>query len=290
MSSTIPVLEIKNHLPPGGFFYVGRQFYRGSHSCMVHTHRDFAEVSWVEQGSTEHRINGRRQILEKGDVVLFRERDTHGFFPAGDQGFTLTNIAFDLPVLESIRERYFADRVPWIWDPVERGGPQLPYTRRVDVWFLDWLRTRADALASERQTALQLDCFLMELLRQIDRETEDLGTKASEVPTWLAGAIAKMREVEHLREGVGALVRLTGRSREHVSRCVSQHTGQTATDLVNELRLDFAARELRMTQRPILEIAWDSGISSLAHFYRVFKVRFGVSPGKFRASGALTGR
>ena len=56
----------------------------------------------------------------------------------------------------------------------------------------------------------------------------------------------------------------------------------TATALINELRLTRAAAELKMTDLPIVRIAAECGIANLSHFYRLFNARFGVTPRRYR--------
>jgi AraC-like DNA-binding protein len=63
-----------------------------------------------------------------------------------------------------------------------------------------------------------------------------------------------------------------------------RHLGMTGTEFVNEARLQHAARELRLSDRPIAEIALDCGYDNLGYFYRRFKARFGRPPRQYRLS------
>ena len=60
--------------------------------------------------------------------------------------------------------------------------------------------------------------------------------------------------------------------------------GTTCTHFINSVRLDHAARLLHRratlnTSQPISEIAYDSGFSDYTHFARIFRRRFGHTPG-----------
>ena len=60
--------------------------------------------------------------------------------------------------------------------------------------------------------------------------------------------------------------------------------GTTCTHFINSVRLDHAAcllhrRATMSTSRPISEIAYDSGFSDYTHFARIFRRRFGHTPG-----------
>jgi AraC family cel operon transcriptional repressor len=73
-----------------------------------------------------------------------------------------------------------------------------------------------------------------------------------------------------------------------VNRTVRRCGGQTATDVVNGLRLERAALRLRMTTDGILDVALDCGFGNLGHFYRCFRGRFGMTPKAYRLAGRAT--
>jgi AraC family transcriptional regulator, positive regulator of tynA and feaB len=69
--------------------------------------------------------------------------------------------------------------------------------------------------------------------------------------------------------------------------------GTTCTHFINSVRLDHAARLLHRrttlnTGQPISGIAYDSGFGDYTHFARIFRRRFGHTPGA-HAGGAHAG-
>jgi len=50
-----------------------------------------------------------------------------------------------------------------------------------------------------------------------------------------------------------------------------------------DLRTAHARQELENTHRPIAEIAQEAGFYDESHLGRVFRRRFGISPGAFRS-------
>lgn len=52
------------------------------------------------------------------------------------------------------------------------------------------------------------------------------------------------------------------------------------------IKLDAAATMLRSTNRLILDISNDIGITSLSHFNHIFKEKYGVSPSRYRKDRA----
>lgn len=73
-------------------------------------------------------------------------------------------------------------------------------------------------------------------------------------------------------------------SRSHFHSLFKQETGRTFVQYLSALRCDHAARELQATDKPIVDVAMESGFNNLSHFYHVFKRHRGMSPRAFRLS------
>ena len=67
-------------------------------------------------------------------------------------------------------------------------------------------------------------------------------------------------------------------SESHLSRAFKQETGINFMQYVMKMRLEHAVEELKQTDLSILQIANDSGFSSLAMFNKAFKEHFGETP------------
>lgn len=77
------------------------------------------------------------------------------------------------------------------------------------------------------------------------------------------------------------LSRAAGFSRRHVERMFVSVLGVTPSDYYRGLRLDRGRNLLSTTNMGLLDIALACGFSSVAHFSKSFKARFGVAPTKF---------
>ncbi len=80
--------------------------------------------------------------------------------------------------------------------------------------------------------------------------------------------------------------RRAGLSERHVSRLFQVELGKTFREHLAELRLERAKALLRDTEMTVLEVAGETGWSSLAHFNSVFRRRVGFTPSQFRMSAA----
>ncbi|MEM8630469.1 MAG: AraC family transcriptional regulator [Pseudomonadota bacterium] len=76
-------------------------------------------------------------------------------------------------------------------------------------------------------------------------------------------------------------------SRYHWHRVFSAMTGETCHQAVRRIRLHRAACWLVQTDRSIERIAADAGYANVRSFTRIFRDGYGLTPGAFRARGAL---
>jgi AraC-like DNA-binding protein len=59
-------------------------------------------------------------------------------------------------------------------------------------------------------------------------------------------------------------------------------TRKTFMETIIEYRLNYALQQLVQTDKPISEIAFESGFGDVSHFYKMFKVKMQVSPLNYR--------
>ncbi|WP_433167091.1 AraC family transcriptional regulator [Kribbella sp. CA-247076] len=275
----VTLLRLEDYVAPGETFYVGRRTETVRFRGRLHTHDDFAELTWIEYGALLHVVEGSRRLLETGDLVFIRPDHVHLFRPVPGRSFAQVSISFPNETLTALQARYFADD-DWPWSA---GGP--PVTHRLDGVRLQRLTELTSVLASGPNGRLQLERFLLELL--CDLVARPAG---NDLPTWLTEAITRLSDdPAALADGAAGLARLAGRSREHVNRVVQAGTGRTATELINQVRLSRAAALLRMTDRPIASVAADCGFPSLSHFYRLFNDRYHATPRRYRTASTVSG-
>src|SRR5215213_6821766 len=92
---------------------------------------------------------------------------------------------------------------------------------------------------------------------------------------------------EHINEPLDreTLAAVAGFSVPHFHRVFTAHVGESAIGYVRSLRLERAARKLRMGAVDITEVALAAGYDTHAAFSKAFKQQFGLSPSEFRQLG-----
>ena len=101
-------------------------------------------------------------------------------------------------------------------------------------------------------------------------------------PEWLNEVCSLMTQKEYFSEGIDAMVRLSGKSYEHLSRSIKKYKNVTLSDFVNNIRLNHAANLLKYTNLSITDIAIECGYNNVSYFPTCFKKKYGLSPKKFR--------
>lgn len=73
-------------------------------------------------------------------------------------------------------------------------------------------------------------------------------------------------------------------STNEFARRFQQHTGVAPYTWFMDCRIDEAKRLMIESEMPLVEVAFDSGFCSQAHFTEAFRRRVGISPGRWRAA------
>lgn len=81
------------------------------------------------------------------------------------------------------------------------------------------------------------------------------------------------------------LADIAGFSVPHFHRIFTDHVGENIARYVRRVRLERAARKLRMGAVDITEVALAAGYRTHASFSKAFKRQFGLTPSQFRQVG-----
>lgn len=90
-----------------------------------------------------------------------------------------------------------------------------------------------------------------------------------------------MKKKLHSTVNVGDMASTSNMSKFHFARSFKKTTGHSPHQYLTTMRLEKAIA-LLPGEMPLVEIASESGFSDQAHFTRVFKRHFGVTPAAYR--------
>ena len=246
---------------------------------LVHDH-DFYEFFLILEGSIKHHVNNRSIHLQRGHMVFIRPADFHSFhYQKGDCHFI--NLA--------ILERTIVELFTFLgkgFDSAQLLESDMPPTLLLTGKELNEVSSQFENLhllpVNDRlRLNIELRCILISLFSRffMNREQEDDG-----LPDWLNKVVNEMKKPENFKEGLKAIKEIACKSDEHISRCFKKHLKQTPTQFVNELKLNYAANQIRFSNKKIIDVAFDSGFENQSNFHRQFKQMFNFTPSEFRKS------
>lgn len=237
-----------------------------SRRCFIQFHQRFVLKLHLD-GESEGYVENRFLRFRAGEGILVFPFETHRITgvsaPAG-QLRVLAN--FTLPLADQLRLAPLRGRL----FPLD--AEDLAATERL-------VRLSASPSEDERQQAIvRLADFLVVLRSKAAMLPSVPEQSASPSEPLFACIRARYREGLSVKE----LAAEFGVSEVTVRRMFLRETGRTPGHAIRELRLKYAAEELRTTRRPIGGIAESCGFSNMFSFSRAFRNRFGVSPRAFR--------
>jgi hypothetical protein len=253
-------------------FFIARAKIHSRQDLSMHRH-DYAEIFWVENGIGTHLVNGRKIPLHPGQLVMIRPDDAHTF--TSKNGITIMNLAFSGQTLDYMEHRYFTGINSFFWT-----NNDLPFATSITPAEIGMLSKRAGEIWQNRNSLLYLDGFLLSIFRLL-LEKKNIMLR-QDIPTWLNNAINDFCTPASFRQGAPGFAALCGKSIDHVNRIIRRSADKTLTDLVTELRMNFAARQLSLTNTPIKTISSDCGLANLGHFYTMFRKIYHQTPSQYR--------
>ena len=254
---------------------IGIHSYPYGGGFKAHDHADFSEIFWLVRGRVRLRWKDEDQLIYPGYLQFVRREDRHEFEALERGGAVLVNVSVHQPLLAKWqRQKVFGARWPWA------------DTSPLHLDHRDLAQLQAALASMPRETSDLDQVWLVASIARVAAEVRARGARhgsrsAEPPPAWLEQALRDWRDGEPEAD-VRALARRAGRSREHLARTIRRHYGLSPSTLLNQVRCDRAAADLRTTEIPVLSIALACGFAGLGQFYRCFNQRFGCAPRRYR--------
>ena len=133
-------------------------------------------------------------------------------------------------------------------------------------------------------SGLTLDALCHELLGSMDRIAQRVDRKP---PSWLDKAVELLHDryledltIANVADGVGV-------HPVHLARSFRRHFRCSPGEFTRFCRLEHAARLLTRSDRPLSEIALESGFGDQSQFSRAFARDLGIAPGEYRHAAGI---
>jgi AraC family transcriptional regulator, dual regulator of chb operon len=240
----------------------------------LHRH-DFYEFFLVTRGRVWHIANDRRELLEAGALVLMRPPDAHRYERFEAEDCELINLAFTAATFEAVVA--FLGMAPsGLLDSL------TPPVRRLSPVEAEFARDRLQAVGRRQGQAMRAEARAVVADLFVRHFVSPPDPVRAPLPAWLVQLMGEMQQRENFVAGLPRLYELCPTSKEHLCRTMQRHLGQTPTEWVNGLRLQYAADLLAGTDDAVVAVSMQAGFENLSHFYHLFRREFGLAPARYR--------
>ena len=256
----------------------------------LHWHEEL-EMVVIQKGEGTISVDFDRQAVRAGDMVFIRPGQLHSIEQSGTKKMEYENIILKPDLLMSGANDLCAVR---FITPLMTG--RLP----VDTFITPALSYYKDASDSIRQIDLlcgttpegyqlavkgYLFQFIFLLIsNRLKEETE---------PAIQSKTLEKLKTIlkyveEHYPDHITIedMAALTYYSKSHFMKFFKAHMGVGFIEYLNDYRLTMSELLLRSSDDPVIEIAQKCGFDNLSYFNRIFKRKYGQSPGRWRQSAS----
>lgn len=256
---------------------------------------EFIKFVCVLHGSGTFYINHRELKMKAGSFCIVGPKVRQAFF-ANHDGDVIVNIimrhsTFKESFSALLKEQGVMTDFLWRMLYNRDHNMALVYAGEKDPVLQERIKELCYEILSQKTESnlIRKSLFLIvcdRVLRNHANELEFIGRKNRDTPFYIPAILTFMRE--HIDTiTLGALAEEFQLSEAYLSRYIRKETGDTYSYLVNDLRMKRAKELLKKTDFSVEKIIETVGYTEKSRFYRSFKMKFGVSPIKYRKNNQL---
>lgn len=234
----------------------------------LHQH-DYYEFTLVLTGRYYQEINGKRVMLERGNFV---------FIPMGSHHQSFYEFGATRILNVGISKRFFEKH----YQPLLPGVLVASQVYSVKSTFLSYIESVVASLnfrENEFDEFIEVVSFYV-----INRLRHYREEQAQDVtPQWLKNTVEAMHDKNKFGENaLENMVGLSGKSQEYLTRATQRFYSKTPMQIINDIRINFAMKQLEITNYSVTDIAYESGYSSPSLFIKTFKKLTSFTPSNYR--------
>lgn len=254
----------------------------------LHWH-DEMELVVIKKGQGYVSVDFDKHLVHSGDIIMICPGCLHAIEQDASYKMEYENIIFKPELLSSgANDLCMLQYMKPLLDGILPVEHFLTPAHEVFESLSNCIR-QIDLVCADQTTGWQLAVksalfyFFFLLISERQKKTVSISHNPK--------SLEKMKTVlkyieEHYTEKltIDDMAKLTFYSKSHFMKFFKVHMGTGFTEYLNDYRLTMAARLLKSSDESILMIAEESGFDNLSYFNRIFKRKYGVSPGSYRKS------
>lgn len=262
-----------------------------THTRFVHfpAHRhNFIEVLYVCEGSLVNIIDGKRVVMNKGELLFLNQFTRHEILPAGENDIAINFMVlpefFDVAYTMAGSNNVLADFLVNVLRQDEERGEYLYFKVAEVLQIQNLLENIIYSLVTEKgsqnrinQTTMGLIfLYLVDSVQYVEMRLPDQYENMISMTTldyieqqYKTATLTELCEKLHLPMHV-------------LSKLIKKSTGFNFKELLQRRRLNKAAELMCDTDLPVSDIIAAVGYENNSYFHRVFRERYHMTPRAFR--------
>jgi len=234
---------------------------------------NFYEIEFVIAGNGVEVINGNRIPASKGDIFIITPETYHSIEDAS--GFDIVSIAIasNFTNIELLSQ-------------IAIGNEDTVFHSRLSKkdfnFVLSLCNHIEDSIKNENPYDSEIAKNCVNLIIAFILEHVEKGTRLRPNITAVKKAMIFIRKNYADSPTLSQVAEHVNISKNYFSVLFKENSGISFKQFLNDVKLSNAARMLKQTELPIVDICHDCGYDSLSTFYRKFKEKFSVSPQTYR--------
>ncbi|MBX6953586.1 transcriptional regulator ChbR [Providencia rettgeri] len=234
----------------------------------LHQH-DYYEYMIVLTGRCYQIINGKKVLLERGDFVFL----PIGSYHESAYDFGPTRI-LNVGISKAFFDKHYLPLLPNCF--VASQSYQL---KNEFMAYIESVIASLNFRDSEFNEFIELVTFnVVNRLRHFREKS-----MRDDAPQWLKSTLEEMHDIAMFSESaLQNMITITGKSQEYLTRATKRYYGKTPMQIINDIRINFAKKQLEITNYSITDIAFESGYSSPSLFVKKFKELTSLTPSDYR--------
>ena len=246
-----------------------------------HKHDLFFQILYLQHGHCDVVLDDQTWMIQPNTIILMPKDHSHGFrFSANVEGFVFTLLSVRLPQVQnrvsSLQRLY---RQPLKFALLSGQTEAEIILENLNLVAQDVMSGRPN----NQELAFSVIHMIFILLERMlpDDDNLTLGQLAMNARFERLRALLQQTYRQHLP--VSYYAGELGVSVTHLNRISRQATDKSVGELLSEIWLQEAKRNLVFTAMSVKQIAFELGFSDPAYFSRFFTRETGISPKEYRA-------
>ena len=223
-----------------------------------------AELLYVEKGSLHSAADGRKQFLQPGDFVIYGPNQWHMQYADTDVSPRCLRIFFEIQgSLDALQNRKFS----------ASDGTAFVFSQLLQE------QERTESYADEMILAL-LNQLIFLMMRQVDgKPLQDGGMKGEHRIIHRTQVYVSTHVWEDL--SVPFVAHHANMSPSYLTALFHKHLDISPAEYIRRVKLQESKRLIRENKLNFTEIAAELQYSTVHHFSRQFKEKFGITPTEY---------